>query len=107
MAVPPSARARAGWWQGDAARIVVGIVRHLGPRPSRIFGRRWPTVFDDSTTRVSMTSSTVYKDGTRTVTIAALKTGDLAMVGGSTSSDGTVTASTLTFEATPPGRPGN
>jgi hypothetical protein len=63
------------------------------------------TTFNNLTIKASVTSSTVYKDGDTTVTSAALKQGDPAMVSGSTSSDGTLTASTVTFGVTPPGIP--
>jgi hypothetical protein len=54
---------------------------------------------------VTVSSSTVYKDGSTTSTRAALKVGDVAMVTGSTASDGTVTATTITFGTTPVGTP--
>jgi hypothetical protein len=65
------------------------------------------TTFNNLTVKVKVVPSTAYKDGTRTATSAALKTGDLAMENGSTSSDGTMTASTLTFGISLPGKPGN
>jgi hypothetical protein len=55
---------------------------------------------------VTVTSSTVVKDGTTTSSLRALKKGDLVVVTGSTSSDGTVTATTVTFGITPMGAPG-
>ena len=59
-----------------------------------------------STLVVIVTSATVLQEGTTKVASSALKKGDLAMVVGSTSSDGTVTASTITFGPTPNGAPG-
>ena len=53
-----------------------------------------------------MTSSTVFKRGAAASTSSAPKKGDLAMVTGSTSSDGTVTAATVTFGTAPSGGPG-
>ncbi len=55
---------------------------------------------------VIVTSSTVFKRGAAVSTSSALKKGDLAMVTGSTSSDGTVTAATVTFGTAPRGGPG-
>ena len=45
---------------------------------------------------VTVSTSTVYKHGSTTSTSAALKVGDLAMVTGTTASDGTVTATAIT-----------
>jgi len=59
-----------------------------------------------STLVVIVTSATVLQEGTTKVASSALKKGDLAMVVGSTSSDGTVRASTITFGSTPNGAPG-
>jgi hypothetical protein len=57
--------------------------------------------------KVVVTSSTVFKDGTKVSTDAALRVGDFAVVTGSTASNGTVTATTVVFGATPPaGGPG-
>jgi hypothetical protein len=60
----------------------------------------------DKTVRVTVTSSTVFEDGATTSTLGALKQGDLAVVTGSTSSDGTVTAKSVTFGITPGNAPG-
>jgi hypothetical protein len=59
-----------------------------------------------SALKVVVNSATTFKDGSRTTTGAALKKGDFVMVVGSTSSDGTVTAKTVTFGSTPNGAPG-
>jgi putative flippase GtrA len=58
----------------------------------------------NSTIKVTVTSSTNYKDGSKISTSAALKKGDLAIVTGSTSSDGTVTATTVDFRTSPGGK---
>jgi hypothetical protein len=60
----------------------------------------------DKTVRVTVTSSTVFRDGATTSTPGALKEGDLVVVTGSTSSDGTVTAKSVTFGITPGTAPG-
>jgi hypothetical protein len=54
---------------------------------------------------VTVSSSTVYKNGSTTSTSAALKVGDLAMVTGTTASDGTVTATAITFGTARVGTP--
>ncbi len=64
------------------------------------------TTMADKTVTVTVTPSTVFKDGSTTSTQSALKKGDIAMVSGSTSSDGTVTATTVTFGNAPNGAPG-
>ena len=56
---------------------------------------------------VTVTTSTVFKEGTTISTLSALKRGDIAMVTGSTSSSGTVTATAVTFGTAPSGAPGN
>ena len=54
-----------------------------------------------------VTSSTAIREGAATSTLSALKRGDIVMVTGSTSSDGTVTATTIIFGTAPSGTPGN
>jgi hypothetical protein len=64
------------------------------------------STFNNKTVTVTVTAATVYKEGTKTSSLSALKKGDVAQVAGSTSSDGTVTASTITFGTAPSGAPG-
>ena len=64
------------------------------------------TTLAGKTITVTVTSSTVVKEGTTTSALGALKDGDLVVVTGSTSSDGTVTATTVTFGMAPVGAPG-
>ncbi len=89
-----------------------GAVRGTGPggpggRVTAINGDTITlTTMTGKTVTVTVTSSTVFKDGTTSSTQSALHKGDLAMVTGSTSSDGTVTATTVTFGSAPNGHPG-
>jgi hypothetical protein len=59
-----------------------------------------------TTLTLVVTSTTTFKVGTAQAARSALKVGDVAMVVGSTSSDGAVTAKTVTFGVTPIGAPG-
>jgi Domain of unknown function (DUF5666) len=59
----------------------------------------------NKTIKVIVTSTTVYKNGSTIVTASALKSGVVAVVRGSTSSDGTVTATAITLGTAPIGAP--
>ena len=63
------------------------------------------TTMANKAVTVTVSASTVYKDGSATSTSAALKVGDVAMVTGSGGSNGTVRATVITFGTTPPGSP--
>jgi hypothetical protein len=58
-----------------------------------------------TTVTVTVTSSTVFKDGTNTVSKSSLKVGQFAVVTGTTAKDGAVSATTVTFGATPAAGP--
>jgi hypothetical protein len=58
-----------------------------------------------ATTKVTVTSATVYKSGSTTVTSSAIKQGEFVRIIGSTSK-ATVTATQVTIGAAPKGAPG-
>jgi Domain of unknown function (DUF5666) len=110
-------RRRPRWWR---VRI---RTRGPGDGPSRREGGRATgtlgkvtSISTDSITlttmankvvTVTVSASTVYNKGSTTSTSAALKVGDVAMVTGRTASNGTVSATVITFGTAPGGsRPG-
>ncbi len=96
MGAPGGSSTRAALGKGGTGGMVTSISGDTITLRSR----------DKTTVTVVVTSATVFKDGTSTASASALKKGDLAMVVGSTSSDGTVTATTITFGNPPKGAPG-